>query len=523
MLVITTSRQAFAQLIYQPYSYQFYQKLNVVEYSPATNLHTSLKPYLIEDSSAIRHIYDSLMRSNTDNSQKSWLHRVLFNEHLAEIKHDNYTFYLDYLTDLQLGKELNSKKHTSLNTRGYQISATIGQNFFFYTSGYENQGAFANYENGYINKTGMVPGQAYGRNASYSTSDDWAYVTTLIGYKFSKSITLVMGEDKTFIGDGYRSVLLSDYASPYPLLRLTANIRENIQYTAMWSYMEDQNTAQLDTNGNYRNYRRKWGAFHYVDWNINNSLSIGFFNAFIAAEANNNGVGHGFDVNYVNPIYFVSSFGNSNGIANHTLIGINGKYKIWDRTTIYGQLLLDQAISVTNSSKNAWQLGFRGANLFKINHLNYLFEYNTASPYTYANQNPIVNYANLSEPLAHPLGANFKEWLGIINYSIGRFDFQGQIDYAKYGLNIGNINYGKDITLANNINIPSGNNAIGQGLSTTLKYVEGTASYVLNYKYNLRLEIGGLFRQEQNSQTNTKTALITFGLRSSFRNLYHDF
>jgi len=56
-----------------------------------------------------------------------------------------------------------------------------------------------------------------------------------------------------------------------------------------------------------------------------------------------------------------------------------------------------------------------------------------------------------------------------------------------------------------------------------LKYGEGTISYLLNPKYNLRIEVGGLIRQETNSLTDTKTAMITLGLRSTFRELYHDF
>jgi hypothetical protein len=517
------TKHAFSQLIYQPYSYQFYQKLNTVEYAPANPSHTALKPFLIDDSNVIRHCYDSLTSANVNSTGKSWLHRIFFNSRLAEIKHKEYTFYLDYLPDLQLGKEFKNKKTTYLNTRAYQISATVGPNFFLYTSGYETQGAFANYENTYIDKTGMVPGQAYGRNTTYSTSDDWAYVTTLIGYRFSKSATIVMGEDKTFIGDGYRSVLLSDFASAYPLLRLTVNLGKKVQYMAMWAYMEDQNAVQPDTNQNYRNYRRKWGAFHYIDWNITNRISLGFFNALIAEETNDNGIGHGFDINYIDPVLFVSTLGNPNGAPDHTLIGFNGKYKILDKTTIYGQLLLDQAVSVASNGKDAWQFGFRGSDLFTVSHLNYLFEYNTAAPYTYASQYPIVNYANLSEPLADPLGANYKEYIGIVNYSVGRFDFQGQLDYAKYGLNTATINYGKDITLANNINIPTGNVITGLGVATTLKYAEGTISFLLNPKHNLRLEVGGLLRDEKNTQADTKTTLITFGLRSSFRNLYHNF
>jgi len=520
VILLLFDAAAHAQLIYQPYTYQFYQKLNTEVYSPSTSLHTSIKPYLISDSSAIRPLYDSLMLSNADNKGKSWFYRKLLRQHLIEVKDKEYTFYMDYLPDLQLGKEFSERKTVWLNTRGYQFGGTIGSKFFFYTSGFENQGKFANYENNYINTVEMIPGEAFDKSYGKATKD-WSSVTTLIGYSPNKSVTIALGQDKTFIGDGYRSILLSDYASAYPLLRFNINLGKNIQYMAMWTYMEDQDATQFNS---FYNYRRKWGAFHYIDWNITSRVSLGFFNALIAEEANDQGQYHGFDINYVNPVLFVSSLGPAKPATDHTLIGFNGKYKVLDKTTIYGQLLFDQASSPDNNNgRNAWQLGFRGSDLFKVNKLNYLFEYNTAKPYTYSSQYPIVSYTQLREPLGDPLGANFKEFVGILNYSIGRFDFQGQVNYAKYGLNTGSINYGKSITLADNTNLPPSIGSTGQGLGTTLKYAEGTISYLLNPKYNLRIEIGGLLRQEKNSLADTKTEMITLGLRSTFRDLYHDF
>lgn len=519
MLLLSPAQKAMAQLVYQPYSYQFYQKFNSDLYSPANGLHTSIKPLVISQSSEIRHAYDSLMASGTNYEGKSWANRKIFHEHLIEVSNKEFTFWGDFLPDLQIGRDFNDKENTSLNTRGYQLFGTVGSKFFFYTSGYENQGKFAQYEMDYIDKVRMVPGLAYDRTTS-TGSKDWAYVTALMGYTINNNITIVLGEDKTFIGDGYRSLLLSDYAAAYPLLRLAANLGKHVQYMAMWSYMEDQKAVTFNS---FTNNRRKWGAFHYIDWTITKRASLGFFNALIAEEANNKGQGHGFDINYVNPVYFASSLGSSGTTPDHTLFGFNGKYKVLNKTTLYGQLLVDQATSPNTNNSKSWQLGFRGADFLKVKGLNYLFEYNTATPYTYSNQNSIVSYTQLSEPLAHPYGANFKEWLGIVNYSLGKFDFQGQANYAKYGLNIGNTNYGKDITLPNNVNLPAGNITNGQGLATTLKFAEGTVAYVLNPKYNLRLEVGAILRDEKNSLADNKTALITFGLRSSFRNLYHDF
>jgi hypothetical protein len=90
-------------------------------------------------------------------------------------------------------------------------------------------------------------------------------------------------------------------------------------------------------------------------------------------------------------------------------------------------------------------------------------------------------------------------------------------------LNTATVNYGQDIRLADNTLLPASTTGTGQGIATTLKYAEGTVAYVLNPKYNLRVEVGAVLRQETNSVSDTKTALITFGLRTSFRNLYHDF
>jgi len=524
LFLLLSSARLFAQLYYQPYSYQFYQKFNADVYNPATSLHTSIKPYLIGDSSSLRQRYDSLMLNNVDNRKNSWMHRVLFNGHIAEVKNKEFTFYFDYLTDIGMGREFVDNKSTYLNTRGYEAGGTIGSRFFFFTSGYENQGRFANYEAAYIKAKEIVPSQGVDRltigQTTVKNSNDWSYSTALIGFQASKSIMLNLGLDKMFIGDGYRSVLLSDYSMNYPLFRITADLGSHVRYMAMWAYLDDQRAKTFDLNTSGPSYRRKWAAFHYIDWNITSRASLGFFNALVAAETDDNGNRHGFDLNYVNPILFASSLGPNFSINDHTLIGFNGRYKVLDKTSVYGQMLFDQSVSQAGTHA-AYQLGLRGADLFKVNTLNYLVEFNTASPYTYANQNPIVSYTQYNEPLGHPFGANFKEFVAMLNYSIGKFDLQGELNYAKYGLNTGGINYGSDITLPDNIAVANG--GTGQGLATTLKYAEGTVAYMLNPKYNLRVEIGALLRQESNVVSDTKTTLITFGLRSSFRNLYHDF
>jgi hypothetical protein len=517
--LFTFSQHAFSQAVYIPYSYEFNQKFNAQLYSLNTDLHTALKPFALD--SALKPRYHQLMNIGVDSNRHSWLSRILFNQHLLEVNTKDYTFYGDYLPDLQIGQDVKNKVSTSMNTRGYQLGGTVGDKFFFYTSGYENQGSFPGYFENVVKAIQFVPGAAYDRNYAHTSRlEDWSYATAIVSYWPIKQLNVTLGQDKAFIGDGYRSLLLSDFAAPYPFLRVTAQLGKKVQYMAMWAYMENDTLHKFDGFGSNR---RKWGVFHYIDWNITNRLSVGGFNALIAAEADSSGHFHGFDANYINPVILLSQLGPSNPTPDNVLFGGTAKYKVFDKTAIYGQFIIDRySNTISSYTTGGYQLGIRGADLFKVRDFNYLFEYNTVKPYTYAGSQQIVAYAQYNEPLTDPLGANFKEWVAMLNYSIGRFSLQGQFNYAQYGLdasktqdNGGDVNKPTPMVATANVT--------GQGISTKLYYTEGTVSFLINPKYNLRLEGNALYRMESSSLTNNKTLLFTFGLRSTFRDLYHDF
>lgn len=514
-----------AQSLYQPYSYQFYQKLNQDVYSTKTRFHSALKPFFVDDTLLHRR-YDSLMNMGVDTiSHHGWIHRKLFNEHLIDVKDKEYTFFVDYITDVTAGKDFSGKQSTWLNTRGYQIGGTVGKNFYFFSTGFENQAKFPEYLTTYINQVGMVPGQAYDRTFGLKPTKDWSYVTAIFSYTPVKYLNITAGQDKNFIGDGYRSQILSDVAAPYPFLKLTAKLG-NVQYMAMWTYMDDPRAPVLSY---ITGHRKKWGTFHYLDWNVNNRLSFGFFDAVIWADKDDQGNKRGFDFSYANPIIFLRPVEAANGSPDNALIGFTGKYKLTDNITAYGQFVLDEFESKSfftgggsSRNKDAYQLGIRGSDLFSVRSLNYLLEYNAARPYTYSEQSEIINYSEAGEPLAHPFGANYKETVGMLNYTYKRFDFSGEASYSHYGLDADNLNYGKDIFQSYLTPAKATANFIGQGLTTNMYYLEGKVAYVINPKFNLRIELGGIYRQEKNAAFTDKTTMITFGLRSSFRNLYTD-
>lgn len=525
LILLTAVSISRAQSQYQPYSYQFYQKFNAQAYSTKTRLHTSLKPFLVDDT-VLQQRYNELITYGLDSTRThTWIHRKIFNEHLFEVNDKEYTFFADYLTDITAGRDGSGKKNIWRNTRGFQLGGTIGTKFYFYSAGFENQAVFPQYYTNYINQVGVIPGQAFDRTFAEHDEKDWSNAIAVASYTPIKFLNITLGQDRNFIGDGYRSQLLSDFASPYPFLKLTANIG-NVKYMTMWSYMTDPASPQVSyING----YRKKWGAFHYLDWNVNNKLSLGFFEAVIWAERDGDGNFRGFDFNYLNPIVFLRPTEASIGSPDNAMLGLTGKYKIADGMAVYGQFALDEFEAKSffggkGSSRNkyAYQIGIRGADLFKVKNLNYLLEYNTALPYTYSEQNSITNYSQQAEPLAHPFGANYRETVGMLNYSYKRFDFSGQLNYAHYGLDTDATNYGKDIFKSYLYPAKLEGNYVGQGLTTNMVFLQGKVAYVVNPKYNLRVELGATFRQENNSKFNDKTTMVFLALRSSFRHLYED-
>jgi len=533
-LLVVIMGVARAQSEYQPYSYQFYQKFDLDIYSTTTREHTSIKPFFADDSLLKKH-FDTLMNYGADNKQHSWGYRKLFNEHLIDIKNSNSTLYADFLPDLNIGRDFSNTKNTYLTTYGFQVGGTVSNKLYFNVSGYLNQAVFPSFISSYINQVGVIPGEAVDQNTG--NVYDWKYLTAVASYTPVKYLNITMGRDKTFIGDGYRSLLLSDYAAPYPFFKLTGTLG-NVSYMAMWADFNDPMNPNLN---DYTSNRTKWGVFHYLDWNISNRVSFGFFDSIIWASTDDTGKPRGFDISYIDPIIFLRPVEASNGSPDNALLGFTGKYKITDGITAYGQFALDEFesanfFSSNGSSRNkyAWQFGFRGGDLFNIKNLNYLLESNNAKPYTYSERSVSQNYSESDEALAHPWGADFREIVGLLNYSYKRFDFSGEADFGRYGFDINGLNYGKDIF--ENYNMPArsavsitgtGNsesfgNFTGQGLSTTLYYLQGTVAYILNPKYNLRLELSALYREEKSSAFNYNASVITIGLRSSFRQMYTD-
>ena len=137
-------------------------------------------------------------------------------------------------------------------------------------------------------------------------------------------------------------------------------------------------------------------------------------------------------------------------------------------------------------------------------------ELNIVRPYTYAHGSPQQSYSNGGMPLAHPMGANFAEFLGLLSYHWNGLTVTGKLVGIRYGVDVNDtMNYGQNIFQSYITRESEYGNKLFQGYATNVFLAEFNASYVFNTTFPLRLELTAIARSE-----NTK--LIARKLKSSW-------
>ena len=521
LILVCCFSQSKAQSELIPISNEINHRIDRKVYFPDSGRNfTAIRPLIVGDAIDSAQYASSLSPVQLKSWQtRGWLGRKLFSEHLLQLSRSDFELSADLLPNMTIGRE--GSRSLSLNSRGVEVQGVVGKKklFSFTTYLYENQATFPAYITNFISANQVVPGQAIVHNAIGRNSFDYAYSGGTLSFTPSKFLNIQMGYDKNFIGDGYRSLLLSDNAVNYPFLKLTATLGP-IRYMAMYAQFTDDYGLVADDR---TPFPKKNGIFHYLSWNVNKNLNFGLFESVIWKPSD-------ISFSYLNPIIFAHPVDQANGSPGKSLVGFTGSYKFLDHYILYGQFALNeftfkQVFAGTGywANKQGEQLGIKYLDAFGISGLNLQTELNSVRPYTYSADEEIKNYGHLNQPLAHPYGANFREYLFIGNYNIKRFTFRAQAGYSKYGQDTLNSNYGKNIYLSYETRKADFGNYIGQGILTHLYYGSFNVSYLLNPKNNLGLELGYIARRESSMLGISDISIITIGIKSSFRNLYYDF
>jgi hypothetical protein len=128
------------------------------------------------------------------------------------------------------------------------------------------------------------------------------------------------------------------------------------------------------------------------------------------------------------------------------------------------------------------------------------------------------------QPIAHPLGANFKEVIGIARYQpIPRLNLTGKIIIAQVGRDTLTSNWGGDILKNNNLREKNLNNTIGQGVKNDILLATFTASWQL--RHNLFIDGSIVLRRSESPEPafNTNTSITSLALRWNIPQRLYDF
>lgn len=499
------------------------------------NSHTAQKPYIYSEVNR----YYNFQEENAKilKNKSSWFGRKWWNEHMVMVKGKDYWFTLDPGVDLQVGRDTDAEIDTYNNTRLVYAQGGIGKNLNFFAVVYESQGRFAGYFNRFAESIkpdggnpAIIPGRGIAKEFK-TDSYDYPVATGHISYSPSKTFNFQLGHGKNFIGDGYRSLLMSDNASPYPFFKVNTTFWK-IKYTNTWMSLRDVR-PEVTADGSFRT---KYIANHYLSYNVTKRLNIGLFESVIWQNDND----RGFDFNYLNPVIFYRAIEFSTGSrGGNALVGASAKFKFTDEVNMYGQLIIDEFstsdISGGNGSyknKIGYQVGAKYYDAFKVDGLYLQAEYNRVRPYTYSHNTVVLNYGHSNQSLAHTLGANFWEFIGIARYQKGRWFGDAKFIVAKRGFEFNTPDdmnfYGGSIYGTEDNRIMDNGNELAQGNTTDFFHAEIQAGYLINPATNLKVYASLIYRDfgpEVNTEEvfENQTTWINFGVRTDLFNWYYDF
>ncbi len=493
---------------------QFYNMPNDYHFSLLTErslaakdstIHSGIKPYIHFFNTKYVHLADThrIFKYITDDPALD----AMFFKHVIRVEppKENFKLRLDPILNFEEGRDfsdtLNSRLNT--NTRGLIGSGYIGDKFYFETMFAENQSFFPVYLSRYVSSTQIVPGQ--GRWKTFKTTGyDYAFSSGFISVQPLKNLNIQVGHGKQKIGNGYRSLLLSDNGFNYPYARITQQwFKGRVNYTNIYSVLMnlDQAAAIITPNAE-RLYQKKAASFQYLSVNLTKSINFGFFQGMVwhAGDDRNK---QDISWQYINPVIYSNLPQYRLNNKNNILIGGDIKIKITNKINIYGQVMADD-LSNTKQYGNGvgYQVGLNYFNAFGVKNLFLQAEFNNVNENSYISPLGTTtnqSYSHYNQNIAFTPGWG-QEIVIIGDYKWKRFFVNLKHNY-QYLLKSGEYYYTNDI-----LNLRIG--------------------YLVNPAYNFNVNLGMTYRgQNFNNFTNlnNQTNYIYLGIRTSIYNLYYDF
>lgn len=411
---------------------------------------------------------------------------------------------------------------------GAEVSGTVGTRWSFQTSYDVGHAEYPNYMEAIVDSLWVVPGM--GRAFDNGKGSRYSQFGFVVGWKASKHFELFAGRGKHFIGDGYRTLFLSDYASNYNYGRLDLDVWK-LNYSVLYTQM----SHTQDYPNRFYPLQSKYSTMHYLTLDVTRWWTIGAFEA-VVWEQEDSLINRGFDIHYLNPVIFFRPVEFGMGSTDNSLIGFSSTVRPWQNIHLYGQVMLDEFIfsevtaglsnrvsdTVRNTgswtNKQALQLGFKWFEPAKWNNAMILAEFNLVRPYTYGHSAPGQSYTHLNQPLGHPLGANFIEWVAMVNWQPKQWIVNLATTYSRKGYSNQDGYLGEDLLVSNIGRAREFDNEMLQGRLIDVANINLTVGRMLIRNWNLRIESGIQYRLERTNAASRNTTVFNIAIKTALWN-----
>jgi hypothetical protein len=537
LLVLLPPFLVDAQSNYAPLNEDYYHWIDRYEIKTGTTLpqvFTSVKPY---KRSSIISLLDSakalgVFTSKTDQFNLEYLNndswewsraessnsKKPFLKHLYKKKPDffyadvpDFDLHVSPVLYLGAGKDSRSDESLFINTRGAEVRGMVDRKLGFYTYLSENQVRMPAYISETIKSDSslgyypVIPHEGFWKDFKEGQGYDFFQARGYLTFEATKHINLQFGHDRFFIGNGFRSLIYSDFAPPAWFFKGNLKI-----WKLNYLFLVNQFTADVTGgSGGLRavsgGYPYKYMAMHHISINIGKKLNLGLFESVVF---NSEDGYEGFRLDYLNPIIFYRAIEQQNGSTDNVLLGMDFKLNAWKGIQFYGQFVLDEFVLSNMQAGNGWwankwavQIGAKYIDAFGLSNLDLQVESNIVRPYTYSHSTKYGSYSSYEQAVAHPLGANFNELIGIMRYQpIPRLNLTGKLIYFKKGRDSDDYNFGGDIlrnnryrkTYSSDVNF---GNTIAQGVNNTVMFGSFLASW--QFRHNVFFDASVVLRKSE--------------------------
>jgi hypothetical protein len=475
---------------------------------------TSIDKYNIQ-----RALLNNLEWVTTDKEEfqsKKSLWNTFYKTPANMVEVDQKDFYLSVNPVLQLfyGGETDFDDPIMLNARGIVARGMVGRKVGFYTYLVENQERGPQQYRDFVAKYRAVPGAGFYKSFK-TTGYDYFDARGGVNFNIAKYIDFQFGYDKQFLGNGYRSMFLSDFTNNYLYMNLNLRVWR-LNYVAKTMQL----TSQYERGSSDSIFPKKYAAIHHISFNAPKWLTIGLFEGIVFGRLND------FEFAYLNPIIFLRPVEQNMGSGDNAFVGLDFKANIAKRWQLYGQVNFDEFVLKEMRAGNGWwankwslQLGGKYVDAFGVKNLDLQAETNWIRPFTYSHNDSIANYTHYNQPLAHPLLANVQEFIGIARYQPApKWYVQGKLIAWQQGSDTASKNFGNNIFLDSDTR--PGDYGFNFGSAVKKNGMNGSLWVAYEWKENFFIEGNLMMRKFTGSDTRTTASL---GIRWNMARREYDY